>query len=116
MTGITLNKQLGQLNVPSKTYSIMASARPVLASVPENSEIFRLVKDSNCGVLAPPEDPQSLANAIRKLSKQPELLEQYGANGRNYVVSNFSRPMLVKRYQKLLHEVASGKKSAPQRN
>ena len=32
---MTLNKRLGQLNVPSKTYSIMASARPVLASVPK---------------------------------------------------------------------------------
>ena len=30
---VTLDHRLGQLNVPSKTYNIMASGRPVLASV-----------------------------------------------------------------------------------
>ena len=41
---VTLDHRLGQLNVPSKTYNIMASSRPVLASVPADSEIARLVK------------------------------------------------------------------------
>ncbi len=111
-TGITLNKQLGQLNVPSKTYSIMASARPVLAGVPDDSEITRLVHEADCGVVVPPEDPKAMAEAIQDLAEQPDLLERLGSNGRNYVVSNFSRPMLVKRYHQLLHEVAYGKVSA----
>ena len=106
---VTLNRHLGQLNVPSKTYSIMASGRPVLASVPDNSEIARLVKDADCGVLVPPEDPQSMAQAIKTLSKQPEVLDRYGTNGRDYVVRHFSRSQLVRKYHQLLHEVADGK-------
>jgi colanic acid biosynthesis glycosyl transferase WcaI len=102
---VTLNRRLGQLNVPSKTCSIMASARPVLAAVPENSEIARLVKVADCGLSVPPEDPQSLAQAIKHLSGQPEQLRTYGANGRRYVEEHLPRRSLVMQYRDLLHQV-----------
>jgi len=107
---VTLNRHLGQLNVPSKTYSIMASARPVLAAVPKDSEIARLVQEADCGVWVPPEDPQSLAEAIQRLSQQPEMLQRYGANGRRYVTQHFDRHMLTRRYHELLHQIASAKR------
>ena len=103
---VTLNRQLGQLNVPSKTYSIMASARPVLAAVPDDSEIARLVKQARCGVCVPPEDPESLAGAIRDLSRKPEHLQTLGVNGRRYVIGHFGRKTLTARYRRLLHDVA----------
>ena len=102
---VTLNRRLGQLNVPSKTYSIMASARPVLASVPENSEIARLVEVAGCGEGVPPEDPQSLAGAIRRLSGQPEKLQVYGANGRRYVEECLARRGLTAQYHNLLKRI-----------
>ena len=104
---VTLNRSLGQLNVPSKTYSIMASARPVLASVPENSEIARLVKVADCGHRVPPEDPQSLAQAIRRLSGQQEKLHVYGANGRRYVEEYLTRRRLTTQYHNLIHQVVN---------
>jgi colanic acid biosynthesis glycosyl transferase WcaI len=104
---VTLNRRLGQLNVPSKTYSIMASARPVLASVPENSEIARLVKVAGCGEGVPPEDPQSLAQAIRRLADQQEKLRVYGANGRRYVEEYLTRRRLTAQYHNLLHQVVN---------
>ena len=85
----------------------MASGRPLLASVPDDSEIASLVKDADCGVLIPPEDPQAMAKAIQTLSKQPDVLERYGANGRDYVVKHFSRVQLVRQYHQLLHEVVA---------
>src|SRR5262249_53622124 len=94
---VTLNRHLGQLNVPSKTYSIMASARPVLASVPDDSEVARLIKVADCGLGVPPEDPCSLAQAIRSLANQPERLQLYGANGRRYVEEYLNRHSLTMR-------------------
>lgn len=107
---VTLNKQLGQMNVPSKTYSIMASGRPVLASVPLDSEIAGLVRLADCGVNIPPEDPHSMAQAIRSMAAQPEKLRQYGANGRRYVEEHLSRQRLTASYNDLLREVAGMKK------
>src|SRR5262245_39274105 len=103
---VTLNRHLGQLNVPSKTYSIMASARPVLASVPEDSEIARLVKVAGCGLGVPPEDPHSLAQAIRDLARGPERLHFYGGNGRRYVRTHLDRRSLTAQYHKLLSQAA----------
>jgi putative colanic acid biosynthesis glycosyltransferase WcaI len=102
---VTLNRHLGQLNVPSKTYSIMASARPVLASVPEDSEIARLIKVADCGLGVPPEDPHSLAQAIRDLAHRPEKLQLYGANGRRYVEAYLNRRNLTAQYHNLLHQI-----------
>jgi colanic acid biosynthesis glycosyl transferase WcaI len=104
---VTLNRRLGQLNVPSKTYSIMASARPVLASVPENSEIARLIEVAGCGEGVPPEDPQALAQVIRRLSCQQEKLLIYGANGRRYVEEYLTRRRLTAQYHNLLHQVVN---------
>jgi len=104
---VTLNRRLGQLNVPSKTYSIMASARPVLAAVPENSEIVRLVKEAGCGEGVPPENPHAMAQAIRRLSGQPEKLRVYGVNGRRYVEEYFTRSRLTTEYHYLINQVAN---------
>lgn len=106
---VTLDRRLGQLNVPSKTFNIMASSRPVVAAVPDNSEIFRLIQEAGCGVCVPPEDPKRLAQTIKDLSNQPEKLEQYGKNGREYVVEHYSRPELIRQYRNLLKEVAEGR-------
>lgn len=106
---VTLNRELGQLNVPSKTYSIMASARPVLAAVPEDSEIKRVIDEAGCGRWVPPEDPKSMAHAIEKLKKEPELLESYGNNGRRYVVLHHDKPALMARYRQLLGQVSGAR-------
>ena len=109
---VTLDRRLGQLNVPSKTYNIMASNRPVLAAVPPDSEIAKLVQEAGCGVCMPPEDPKSMARAIKDLLNKPDELERYGKNGRSFVVANYSRPMLIRKYRQLLHEVAGLTRSA----
>ncbi len=106
---VTLNRQLGQLNVPSKTYSIMASARPVLASVPQDSEIARLVKVADCGVGVPPEDPQSMAQAIRDLASRPDSLRLYGDNGRSYVEKHLTRRSLTAQYHELMQQTVKSK-------
>jgi len=104
---VTLNRRLGKLNVPSKIYSIMASGRSVVAAVPEDSEIARLIKEADCGVWVQPENPKALAQTIQDLSKKPALLSKLGANGRRYVCEHFDRKALTGRYRELLHEVAS---------
>ena len=82
--------------------------------MPKDSEISRIVKEADCGVVVPPEEPKAMDEAIKELAKKPDRLERLGANGRECVVKNYSRQMVVKRYYRLLHEVAAGKGSTPQ--
>ncbi len=46
---VTLQEEMYGLGVPSKTYNILASGRPILFFGPKNSEIDRLVKEKQVG-------------------------------------------------------------------
>ena len=43
---------------------MMASGRPVLAITIEGNEVHRLIRDSECGLCVPPDDPERLAEAL----------------------------------------------------
>jgi len=110
---VPLREGMGAVSVPSKAYAIMAGGRPVLAAVPTDSEIRHLVAEAKCGVCVPAEDPQALAEAVRRLANEPDKLKEYGRNARSYVVERYSRAIMTSRYRKLLGEVIeAGKRTS----
>ena len=106
---VPLRKNLGDLNVPSKVYSIMAAARPVLASVPENSEIASLVRRTKCGILTPPEDPHALADALLDMVDRYAEVEKMGQEGRKYLLDNVTRQNQTQRYHRVLKSLVHEK-------
>ncbi len=105
---VTLRRGMGRLSVPSKAYAIMAARRPILAAVPEDSEIRRLVEQAQCGQSIEPEDPEALAEAIRKLAQAEGRLRDWGDHAAAFVASNFTRELGTRRYERLLSDVAAG--------
>ncbi|MCZ7566028.1 MAG: TIGR03088 family PEP-CTERM/XrtA system glycosyltransferase [Burkholderiales bacterium] len=74
----------------------MATALPVIATrVGGNAE---LVDDGTSGVLVPAADSDSLARAILRYAKAPELARRHGAAGRRRVEHLFSLDRMVERY------------------
>jgi colanic acid biosynthesis glycosyl transferase WcaI len=112
VTLVPLRKDMGSLSVPSKTLAFMAGGRPVVACVPEDSDVRRMIREADCGVSVVAEDPQALAQAIQSFPDQHDLLTRYGQNARRYVVENYSRSRQTRRYHALLREVA-GARSSP---
>jgi colanic acid biosynthesis glycosyl transferase WcaI len=108
---VTLRKGMGRVSVPSKGYAIMAAGRPILAAVPSDSEICRLVEAAGCGLAIDPEDPPALASAILDLSAKPEELRRWGEHALRHVAANFDRPRLTQRYERLLADVAEGREA-----
>lgn len=104
---VPLKKDMGTLSVPSKTLASMAAGRPILASVPEDSDIWRIVNEADCGITVPPEDPDALARTLRSLAANTGPLERYGRNARTYVTDHFSRADLTGQYHALLRDVAT---------
>ncbi len=102
---VPLRKDLAGLNVPSKVYTLMAAARPILASVPEESEVARLVLDAKSGTICRPDDPTDLAEKILAMKADPDLLGEYGRNGRKYLLKNFNRQQQTARYYQLLKSI-----------
>jgi colanic acid biosynthesis glycosyl transferase WcaI len=99
---VVLRREIGVESVPSKTYTIMAAGRPLIASVSRECDTADLVTEAGCGLWVPPEDPAALADAIRQLKADPARREQMGRNGRQCVEARFTRPIVAGQYVDLL--------------
>jgi glycosyltransferase involved in cell wall biosynthesis len=85
---------------PNKVYDYMAAGRPIILAAEAANDI---VRDANCGVTAPPDDPIALAEAIRSLRATPAgALARLGANGRAYVEREHGYRALARRYLDVL--------------
>ena len=64
---VPLRRGLAQVSVPSKTYSILAAGRPVLAAIDAGTTIPRLLAESGAGVSVAPDDPEQFTAAVAEL-------------------------------------------------
>ncbi len=87
---IPLQRGVGANSLPSKSFSILSSGRPILAAVEAESDLARLVGAAQAGEVAPPEDGEALAAAILRMKLDPEKLAAYGESGRRYVLAHHS--------------------------
>jgi glycosyltransferase involved in cell wall biosynthesis len=64
----------------------------------------------NTGFVAPPRDPDALANAISRLIEMGCAgRRQLGASARNRIETEFSLPAIVRRYEDLYLSLSLGK-------
>jgi len=103
---ITLKRGLSSYSVPSKVYGILASGKPLIASVDEDSETAFITRQAACGIVIKPEDAHALAEAIIKLYHEPAILEKMGKNGRAYLENTNTRSVCSRRYMNLINRVA----------
>jgi colanic acid biosynthesis glycosyl transferase WcaI len=80
---IALRRGLGRSSVPSKLYSILAAARPVLASVDDGTEVVRVIRSIDAGVTVEPEDAAAFAAAVETLVDADRVA--MGERGRAFV-------------------------------
>jgi colanic acid biosynthesis glycosyl transferase WcaI len=98
---VPLRAGLGAVSVPSKTYSILAAGRPVLAAIDADTEIPRILAASGAGLLVPPDDVVALTAAIRSLIDDAETLRQMGDAARRWVNEAASPAAVAHQYEEL---------------
>jgi colanic acid biosynthesis glycosyl transferase WcaI len=94
-------------NMPSKIQILLASGRPVIASVPATGTAARAIRQSGGGVVVEPENPEGLANAIVDLYQNPTKVETYARQGRQYAVAQYAFDQALNRYEDLFYEVTA---------
>jgi colanic acid biosynthesis glycosyl transferase WcaI len=105
-----LRRGIGTSSLPSKIFSAMASARPLIISLDEGSETWNLVTKAEAGLCVPPESPSELAKAIIKLKQDKNLRERLGQNGRIWAEQHHSALFAAEQFEKLLYAAISSKK------
>ncbi len=111
---VSLQHGMGSGSLPSKIYSIFASGRPLLISVDEGSEPWKLVEQAGAGLCVPPENPASLSAAILYLKNAPHLCQEFGQKGRAWAEKRHSPQAGAREIESLLLRAIALKQGAKQ--
>lgn len=93
-------------NMPSKTQLLLASGRPIVASVPRDGTAAYAVLSSGGGIVVKPENPTALANGILELYTDRDKARKLAQQGRQYALSHYSFAEALGRYESLLQRLA----------
>jgi colanic acid biosynthesis glycosyl transferase WcaI len=102
---VVLNREGTYTSVPSKTYSIMAAGKPVLAICESDNDVARVVREADCGAQVFPGDIDALVDSIQSYRNNPLLVEEQGARARAYFEQHYSRSIGMAAYERVFAEI-----------
>jgi glycosyltransferase involved in cell wall biosynthesis len=91
---------------PNKVFDYMAAARPVVLAI--DGVIREVVESASGGIIVPPGNAESLADAIRSLARNPHVGRNLGQNGRRYVEQHFDRRAVAAQMTSLIADIIEG--------
>ena len=103
---VPLRRGLGRVSVPSKTYSILAAGRPVVAAIDADSEVSRIVAATGCGVVVAPDDTDAFIEAIRAVLGTVDRGAGMGRAGRAWVERSASPGATAAAYEDLVRQLS----------
>lgn len=72
------------VSVPSKIYGILAVNKPIWGILEKDSEAWRIIKDSNCGILAEAANYEQIEETLRTVIAEKEKFVEKHSTGRAY--------------------------------
>ncbi len=102
---VPLKRGLAWSSVPSKLYSILAAARPIVASVDPGTEVERTIARAGAGTSVPPDDPTAFIDALRGMLDDLPAAAAQGAAGRRWVEGWASPAAVAESYEQLFEEL-----------
>ncbi|MHB8436348.1 MAG: glycosyltransferase family 4 protein [Acidimicrobiales bacterium] len=104
---VSVRRGLEGLVVPSKLYAILAAGRPVLAVASEQTDVARLVRKYGCGLVADPDNPAAVSEAIHWASSHSRELTAMGQRSRD-AAGYYRREEMLDRLVEITENVVLG--------
>jgi glycosyltransferase involved in cell wall biosynthesis len=102
------NLSIVRIACPNKFMDYLAAGLPVLVNF--DGEVRAICEREGCGVFVPPEDPQAMADAIRRLARDPERSRAIGRRAAQVAAEQFDRARLVEDFERVLEEARHGRR------
>lgn len=88
---------------PSKIYTIMACAKPVLVCSGENTPIVNFLRDKECALLVTEKGDEKQEKLTRLLTKMDQKkLKEMGEKGMFHIDRNYSKSVVTEQYYRLI--------------
>lgn len=101
---VTIAKGIEGISFPSKLYSAMAVARPIVALSESWSEMRQIVEANNVGRWSEIGDVDSLVKMLREMMADREACRQMGHNARKTLEDKFTLSVSAKGYGEVLRQ------------
>ena len=81
-----LERDAGVFSVPSKVLTYLCAGKPILAAIPPQNLMARIIAKADAGIVEAPDAHSALVGAGVRFLRDPELRRRAGANGRRYAL------------------------------
>jgi colanic acid biosynthesis glycosyl transferase WcaI len=102
---VLLKPGLAASSVPSKSYSILAAGRPILAAVDPGTEIAQMIDAADAGTSVGPTSSEAFITALEALLADTEGMAEQGRSGREWVTRWASPEAVARSYADLAAEL-----------
>ena len=89
--------------IPSKIFEFLAQERPVIVTA--RGEIARMTREADVALVAEPENPKALADAILNLQTHPDQANSRAERGRRWVLEQFIRDDLARKMMRFVEKI-----------
>ena len=102
---VPLDPRVADCLMPSKLYGVLASGTPLVAIAPEDCELAQLARTDRLGAVAPPGQPEALADVLQAMHDRQADLAAMGRRARQLAEQSFDRRQITARFGDLLWDV-----------
>jgi glycosyltransferase involved in cell wall biosynthesis len=102
---ISINPKMDENGFPSKIYTIMACAKPLIVITGEKSPLFNFFKNKQCAELITIDRNVNFTNSIKNFASNEQFRKDFGNNGFNEIINNFTKEAIVNKYVLLLNSL-----------
>lgn len=93
------------VSVPSKIYGILAVNKPIWGILEKDSEAWKIIKDSNCGILAEAANYEQIEETLRTVIAEKEKFVEKHSTGRAYLEAHLTKNQSIDAYRKALLDI-----------
>ena len=104
---LTTRPGVGKTSFPSRIYSFLLAARPVIASVDRDSDMARLLDEANAGIITEPGNVKAFCRALETLYHDHSTRERLARKGREFLEHHYSPNAVVAQYDELLKRLVA---------
>jgi glycosyltransferase involved in cell wall biosynthesis len=99
---VSVSQESEGLVAPSKFYGCLAAGKAIAVICPPHSYLREILAAAQCGRAIINQDGEGLAAFILELKQNPELSQNMGKNGRDYLEKNFTLSKITDQYLKVI--------------